>query len=99
MKKQYFYTSEEDTVIISEIMESPYNLQNAFRKASLKTGRSQDAISYHWYKSLRNKRGAIFMTVSGKRCTVNGKNVVILNDNTTTVKRSIWNKIKSVLKL
>ena len=50
--------------------------------------------------SLRKKTGCVFMTVSGRRCTVNGKNVVILeNSNTTNTGNSIWNRIKRFLGL
>lgn len=40
------------------------------------------------------------MTVSGKKCTVNGKNVVILeNSNTTNTGSGIWDRIKRFLGL
>ena len=43
----YFYTEEEDRVIISEIVESPFNLSEAFRRASLQLGRAPKAVSMH----------------------------------------------------
>ena len=96
----YYYTDEEDRVIISEIAESPFNLAEAFRRASLQIGRAPKAVSMHWYKSLRHRTNCIFMTVSGKKCTVNGKNVVILENSTTTsTGSSIWNRIKRFLGL
>ena len=96
----YFYTEEEDRVIISEIVESPFNLSEAFRRASLQLGRAPKAVSMHWYKSLRHRTNCIFMTVSGEKCTVNGKNVVILErSRTTDTGNSIWNRIKRFLGL
>ena len=94
------YTEEEDRVILSEITETPYNLMGAFRRASIQINRSPGAISFYWYRSLRKKTGCVFMTVSGKKCTVNGKNVVILeNSNTTNTSNSIWGRIKRFLGL
>ena len=100
MAQNYFYTEEEDRVIISEIVESPFNLQQAFRKASTQINRDANAISQHWYGYLRKRTNCIFMTVSGKKCTVNGKNVVILeNNNTTNTGNNIWDRIKRFLGL
>ena len=94
------YTEEGDRVILSEITETPYNLMGAFRRASIQINRSPEAISFHWYHSLRKKTGCVFMTVSGRRCTVNGKNVVLLdNSNTTIIDNSLWNRIKRFLRL
>lgn len=100
MSNYRFYTEEEDKVIISEIVESPFNLESAFRKASTQINRDPHAISQHWYNCLRKKTNCIFMTVPGKKCTVNGKNVVIL-ENSTTVNtgNSIWSRIKRFLGL
>ena len=96
----YYYTDEEDRVIISEIAESPFNLAKAFRRASFQIDREPHAISQHWYNSLRKRTNCVFMTVSGKKCTVNGKNVVILENSTTTsTGSSIWNRIKRFLGL
>ena len=40
------------------------------------------------------------MTVSGKKCTVNGKNVILLeNSNTVNTGNDIWNRIKRFLGL
>ena len=100
MSNHYFYTEEEDRVIISEIAESPYNLEDAFRRGSTRINRTSSGISQHWYNCLRKKTNCIFMTVSGKKCTVNGKNVVIVeNSNTTNTGNSIWNRIKRFLGL
>ena len=100
MSNYRFYTEEEDIVIISEITETPYNLESAFRRASTQINRTSGAISMHWYQTLRRRNNCIFMTVSGKKCTVNGKNVVILeNSNTTNTGNSIWNRIKRFLGL
>lgn len=94
------YTEEEDRVIISEIAETPYNLEDAFRRASTQINRTPSAISMHWYQTLRRRNNCIFMTISGKKCTVNGKNVVILeNSNTTNTGNSIWSRIKRFLGL
>lgn len=94
------YTEEEDRVIISEIAETPYNLEDAFRRASTQINRTPSAISMHWYHTLRRRNNCIFMTISGKKCTVNGKNVVILeNSNTTNTGNSIWSRIKRFLGL
>lgn len=100
MSNYHRYTEEEDRVIISEIAESPYNLEDAFRRASTQINRNPRAISMYWYRTLRRRSNCIFMTVSGKKCTVNGKNVVILeNSNTTNTGNSIWNRIKRFLGL
>lgn len=100
MSNYRFYTEEEDRVIISEIAETPYNLEDAFRRASVQINRTPGAISVHWYQTLRRRNNCIFMTVSGKKCTVNGKNVVILeNSNTTNTGNSIWDRIKRFLGL
>lgn len=100
MSNYHRYTEEEDRVIISEITETPYNLGDAFRRASVQINRTPGAISVHWYQTLRRRNNCIFMTVSGKKCTVNGKNVVILeNSNTTNTGNSIWDRIKRFLGL
>ena len=100
MSNYHHYTEEEDRVIISEIVETPYNLIDAFRRASAQINRTPSAISMYWYRTLRRKSNCIFMTVSGKKCTVNGKNVVIFEDsNTTNTGSSIWDRIKRFLGL
>lgn len=90
------YTDEEDSVIISEIRKSPHNLSVAFRATSEKIGRSYSSVSLHWYTVLRRKQGAVFMTVSGDMCTVNGKNVVVIKENTFPIRKSIWSRIKKL---
>lgn len=100
MPHYHRYTEEEDIVIISEIAETPYNLEGAFRRASTQINRTPSAISMHWYQTLRRRDNCVFMTVSGKKCAVNGKNVVILeNNNTTNTGNSIWDRIKRFLGL
>lgn len=100
MSNCHRYTEEEDRVIISEIAETPYNLESAFRRASIQINRTPGAISMHWYQTLRRRNNCIFMTISGKKCTVNGKNAVILeNSNTTNTGNSIWDRIKRFLGL
>lgn len=100
MSNHYFYTEEEDRVIISEIVKSPFNLQDAFRRASVSINRTPHAVEQRWYNCLRNKNNCIFMTISGKKCTVNGKNVVMLeNSSTTNTGSGIWSRIKRFLGL
>ena len=100
MPHYHRYTEEEDIVIISEIAETPYNLEDAFRRASTQINRTPGAISMHWYQTLRRRDNCIFMTVSGKKCAVNGKNVILLEDsNTVNTGNDIWNRIKRFLGL
>ena len=100
MSNYHHYTEEEDRVIISEIAETPYNLADAFKRASTQINRTPSGISQHWYSCLRKKTNCIFMTVSGKKCTVNGKNVIMLeNSNTTNTGSGIWDRIRRFLGL
>ena len=101
MSKYRFYTDEEDRVIISEISKCPHNLSKAFRNAAVKIDRSPGAVQNYWYTVLRKKTGTVFFLASGRQCTVNGKNVIVISDSSNTVRvlGNIWKKIKKLMKL
>ena len=73
----------------------------AFRKAASRIDRTPGAVQNYWYTVLRKKTGTVFFLTSGKQCTVNGKNVVVLSDNICTVRvlGNIWKKIRKLMNL
>lgn len=43
------WTDDEEKVVISKIEANPYNLQRAFREASLEIDRTPTAIGWKWH--------------------------------------------------
>lgn len=96
MKPIRRFTNDEDLVIIGEIEKSPHNLSQAFRAAAIKLDRDWRSIRARWYNTLRNKKGAVFFLTSGKECTVNGKNVVLIRGGCPSMGKKLFTKLKNL---
>lgn len=99
MSSYKFYSEEEDNILIEELKRTPYNLVLGFRRAAGRIGRSESAVSQHWYESLSKKPQAepVFIAISsGKSC----KNRKVIREDSwnssTNTYRSIWSRIKSI---
>lgn len=77
-----YYTKQEEKTILREVERHPENLAKAFAIAAKKIGRSEKAVTQHWYNSLR-KTSNTFLLSSAKKTVVNSK----LNGNTTEEER------------
>jgi hypothetical protein len=53
------FSAEDDSVIISEIKQSPTNLKNAFENASEKTSRNFKAIEARYYNNIRKGKTVV----------------------------------------
>lgn len=89
------WTDSEDLVIVSYVQESPSNLHRAFRRAAEDLGRTENAIAYRWYNTVRHKN-AVFMTIGRRKMNINIKNTLGTSDNSKDVKLSVWNRIKKL---
>lgn len=93
-----FYSEEEDNILIEELKRTPYNLASGFRRAADRIGRSESAVSQHWYDSLSKKPQAepVFMAISSNKSCKNRK--IIREDSwdsSTNTRRGIWSRILS----
>lgn len=99
------YTKEEDMIILECISSSPNNLQEGFRQASLRINRTTGAICVHYYDKLKtDPNHTIFMTVSGKKVSRNGKNTYMVGNRRrgSSVQHhpiSLWGKLLRLFKL
>lgn len=101
------WTEEEDNILVQAIKANPHNLSKVFKElyeTSL-SHRTYKAIQYRWYYVLNNPYnkkyvGCLFTTI-GLRSRYDNKKVYNIKSNTEPVKHkvSIWNKIKSLLKI
>lgn len=75
------YTDKEISLIRNEVANNPDNLEEAFRKASKKLGRTQGSISVKWYKDIKNTKEV--MSINGNRNVkyVNRKNTLRKSKN------------------
>lgn len=93
------WTDDEEKVVIQEVIKSPNNLEEAFRKAAEKLGRTSGAIHVRWHHGgLRERSGVCFVTYGRKTVNSNRK-VVRANstDNTRRVTNSIWSRFMNLL--
>ena len=74
------FTEEEDEVILSMIMNNPFNIAEALRQSAIQIGRSVASCNTRYYKVLTNpshpvsqKYNVVFMTVGNKRVLVSRK--------------------------
>lgn len=93
------WTKEEEQILIGLIKKYPNNLQAAFRTASTKLDRTQQAIEFHWYSTLRHNE-TVFMTISPSTKKVNIKNDIHGRYNKEDrVTLPIWKRILKLLGL
>lgn len=93
------WSKEEEQVLLNCVKENPNNLQKAFKLAAIELKRSISSCSNRWYQTL-NKTEVCFVTIGTKTKNKNKKIVTDnTSDNTETVKATIWEKIKKLLKL
>lgn len=93
------YTQEEEQIIIEEINNSAYNIQQACRNAAERIGRTPKAIEQHWYK-VTSKSETCYLLVSKRTKTTNRKRCVANTFNATSSNSSsIWKKILKFLRI
>ena len=86
------YTQEEEQIIIEEINNSVYNIQQACRNAAERIGRTPKAIEQHWYK-VTSKSETCYLLIGKRNKTKNRKVIVDNSDTITHSSSSIWKKI------
>lgn len=73
-KKGTPYTEHEDSIIKREVVNSPDNLTEGFKKASKIIGREWKSIANHYYVVLREKDDELFNLTSSSKRVTNTKN-------------------------
>ena len=85
-------SKESAKILKKEILKSPGNLKEAFRRTAIKTGLTYGSVSALYYGKetvmSRDNLGIVFMMI-GKKITVNHKNYNIIKDNKITFKNII----------
>lgn len=95
------WTKEEEELLVKTVKANFHNLSKAFREVANQIGRSEYAVTLHWYRKTRLS-ATCFVAVSQESKIPNGKNYVpecghTKTPNTST--KSLWERIKKLLKL
>lgn len=93
------WTKEEEELLVKTVKANFHNLAEAFREVASQTGRSEKAVTLHWYRKTRLS-ATCFVAVSQESKMNNSKNYVPECGHTKTPSASnkpIWEKIKSLL--
>ena len=100
MNKNRRWTKEEDQILAQAIMANPQNLKRAFKIASEKLSRTEKAVEFRWYSTVK-KQSLCFVTVSPTKKLRNGKNYSPINslNAPTSIKKTIWTRLKVLLGL
>lgn len=103
-KSNYFWTDEEDNLIIQAVKKSPKNLQEVFRGLSTRMDRSASSISQRYYSVLHNpnheKYAGVLFTLVGFSEVYVGKNCTPQTINQPVkCSKSTWDKITKLLGL
>jgi hypothetical protein len=69
------WTPQEDELLLSNIQNSPENLNSAFKATAKQLGRTDNACSYRWYGTLKSNHANIVSVVSKTKKTNNMKNI------------------------
>lgn len=98
MSKKKKWTSEEDQILVQAIKANPHNLSLCFRKVAETLDRTVVGVHYRWYYVLK-KSSKCFITLSETKKLENGK-VILPNmyDYSTKTSKTLWQKIKALLK-
>jgi hypothetical protein len=96
------WTTEEDDILVQSIKDNPENIKDGIRKATTLIDRTFSSCINRYYTFLANPdspkyRGTLF-TLVGHTKHINGK-VVSKHHTTISHKKSLWSKIKQLLKL
>lgn len=106
MAKYQRWTEEEDKVLLKALQNNLHNREKAFKEAASQLdGRSISSCSNRWYITLSNPKhpkyvGSLFVMI-GKQTNLNNR-IIVRKDtkiNSTSNKKRIWNKIKSIIGL
>lgn len=96
------WTKEEEEILVQAIKANPHNIKEAFRYASAKLGRTEDACRVRWYQAIAPannpiKLGISFIGVGSKTVYKNRKNSG--NAYTKPEKSNLWMMIKKFIGL
>lgn len=103
-KSNYFWTDEEDTLIIQAVKESPKNLSEVFRGLSTRMDRTRSAISQRYYNVLQNPKhekyaGVLFTLVGFSEVYVGKCHIPTSVNKPIKCSKSTWDKVSKLLGL
>jgi hypothetical protein len=88
------WTPEEDARLLRQVRAFPQNLHKCFLIVSEEIGRTDTAVSAHWYQSLSKKPEALcFFTASEKHVSRNRKNGAGVESNS-----NIWRRLVAAIR-
>lgn len=88
------WTAEEDQRLLRQVRAFPQNLHKCFLIVSEEIGRTESAVSGHWYTVLSKKPEALcFFTASPKHVSKNRKNGMGVESSS-----SIWRRLMAVIR-
>lgn len=88
------WTIEEDELLLRHVRAFPQNLSKCFLMVSESIGRSQTAVSAHWYSSVSKRPDVLcFFTASPKHVSRNRK-----NGEGVRTSNSIWQKFIRIIR-
>ena len=97
MKRNYTkWTMEEEQKLLEYVSNNPTNLSQAMRDFAEHSNKSYQAVRVKYYKKLR-QTSTCFIIATNKTAVKNTKNGKQTKQN--KVKRSLFNKIKEILKV
>lgn len=98
MSKKKKWTSEEDQILVQAIKANPHNLAKVFRDLSTQLERTETALEMRWYYHLKRTSNC-FITISNAKTLKNGKTIPSnCKDNSEKTNKTLWQKIKALLK-
>ena len=88
------WTEEEDARLLRQVRAFPQNLTKCFLIVSQELGRTEGAVSNHWYTVVSKKPDAIcFFTASPKHVSKNRKNGMGVESNA-----NIWRRLMAAIR-
>ena len=88
------WSEDENQLLLRQVRAFPQNLTKCFMIVSEQIGRTESAVSGHWYTSLSKRPDAMcFFTASPKHVSRNRKNGMGVESNNT-----IWRKLLAAIR-
>ena len=88
------WTVEEDNRLLRQVRAFPQNLSRCFFIVAEELGRTESAVSNHWYTQVSKRPDAMcFFTASPKHVSKNRKNGMGVESN-----GNIWRRLMAVIR-